>query len=392
MVDGSDDESDSASLSSKLGSENNAENSEKCKNSENSVTGCCGKECRVMVCVNCFLIYHKSCSKRIGKLHKIDENRVICCEGKKERLIEEQLKLENDLLRRLVAEMEDKNNILKENNRLLLECLDREKSRQQKIVEKNEESHRTARQNRPPGNGNTEKDRSSKTADGRQRQQSTSAVLQRRGTQLSTLSIPAAHQSTVLPVNPPRNSVNVMSEVIDTEENMTLPITNENKQKQLTTSPLQSSQGYNLPINVTRKISVPEGSGFSPTHEDDFKEVKYRRRRAKYNRRTNYGEGEVENAMAVEKRVWLFISRIKRSITDENIGDYLAGKLGGSRSDYTVKELPTRNSQNKCFMVGANYKHKDEMYTTNFWPTGVGFKRFDFGLYKRINGIQAQNF
>lgn len=73
-------------------------------------------------------MFHPSCCERIKKLVILDKFRVICCKTvnvseNNNKYEEETLKLENNLLKRLLAEMEDKNNSLKENNYLLLQTM-----------------------------------------------------------------------------------------------------------------------------------------------------------------------------------------------------------------------------------------------------------------------------
>lgn len=46
--------------------------------------------------------------------------------------------------------------------------------------------------------------------------------------------------------------------------------------------------------------------------------------------------------------------------------------------EVSVRELPTTQDQNKCFVVSAPFHKKDVMYRPDFWPRGVGVKRFDF--------------
>lgn len=48
-----------------------------------AVTKCCGKPCAVNVCVNCFGVFHKSCSKRVH-LTYLSKNTVICCKKNSE--------------------------------------------------------------------------------------------------------------------------------------------------------------------------------------------------------------------------------------------------------------------------------------------------------------------
>lgn len=94
----------------------------------------------------------------------------------------------------------------------------------------------------------------------------------------------------------------------------------------------------------------------------------------------------------VVKKVWIFLSRIKREISEENVLSYMSRKLNKQKTDFTIKEIPTRENGNKCFMIGADYTLKDELYQPTFWPNGVGYKRFDFGLYRRFHEHDKQDF
>lgn len=95
---------------------------------------CCkGKTTNNIQCINCGEIFHYSCAK-VKKVKFVSEKFVICCEnGKKEADATSNLKTntiaygqmeserEIQLLKRIITEMEEKYNILKENNRLLQE-------------------------------------------------------------------------------------------------------------------------------------------------------------------------------------------------------------------------------------------------------------------------------
>ncbi|KAG5882934.1 hypothetical protein JTB14_012660 [Gonioctena quinquepunctata] len=91
---------------------------------------CCAKEQAVFVCVNCFRVLHKSCAKRMSGLKIINENPVECCDGeyigdnRKLEIMElskQQVLMENHYLKQLLAEVQDKNNVLAINNSLLLD-------------------------------------------------------------------------------------------------------------------------------------------------------------------------------------------------------------------------------------------------------------------------------
>lgn len=94
---------------------------------------CCRtKPCSTVICINCGLPYHKSCSDRY-KIKAVDECRVICCDNNRSKEDDHSIKnedtilsikRENQLLQSLYWQSEDKNNVLKDNNALLLDKID----------------------------------------------------------------------------------------------------------------------------------------------------------------------------------------------------------------------------------------------------------------------------
>ncbi|KAG5871324.1 hypothetical protein JTB14_034347 [Gonioctena quinquepunctata] len=92
------------------------------------------RDCAVSVCVNCFGIYHNRCISKIKRVKSISENKIACCESSMVitenkdsdkfiiiQLEKDKLESENTYLKQLIHEVQDKNNILRINNSLLLD-------------------------------------------------------------------------------------------------------------------------------------------------------------------------------------------------------------------------------------------------------------------------------
>ena len=90
----------------------------------------------------------------------------------------------------------------------------------------------------------------------------------------------------------------------------------------------------------------------------------------------------------VEKRLWIYIYRVRRDVETQIINDYIKKKQGYETANIQVKELPTEPTKNKCFLVVAPFEKKDELYSPSFWPKDVGIKRYDFK--KQMNYNQTQ--
>lgn len=113
---------------------------------------------------------------------------------------------------------------------------------------------------------------------------------------------------------------------------------------------------------------------------EDFKAQ--RRQRKMFNKRI--GTAAVNDDLSngrfegEERKVWLYIYRVKRHVIPENIISFIKLKPGYKDLMVEVKELPNTGNRLKCFVVTAPLSKKDEMYNPDFWPTGVGVKRFSF--------------
>lgn len=112
---------------------------------------------------------------------------------------------------------------------------------------------------------------------------------------------------------------------------------------------------------------------------DGFQEVRYRKTRprseaAKVN--LKYGTGEqAQGFCGAERRIWIYVGRVKPQVTADDIINYLKLKCPGE--DFTCEQLQSKGP-NSSFKVGANFSMKETMMNDAFWPVGVIFRRFGF--------------
>ncbi|KAG5882565.1 hypothetical protein JTB14_011766 [Gonioctena quinquepunctata] len=101
---------------------------------------------------------------------------------------------------------------------------------------------------------------------------------------------------------------------------------------------------------------------------------------------TYIGEAEITNEdesssfvgrSLQNKKIWLFISRVKDHVNKKMIEDYLKSK---TNTAVDVAEIDTyhKMKDNKCFKIGMDYNMKETAYTNTFWPRGVAVHRFNF--------------
>lgn len=312
-------------------------------NNKANYTCCKTKQCSTIICVNCGAAYHKSCSERV-KFTSIDETRVKCCEVKNTNDDESfQLtatKRENVLLQSLYWQSEEKNAILRENNALLVE----------KIA-----------------------DLTYKLNVLYQEQQNGGPVSEKRK--------PLYSQKTKQKSADP--STNILS---DTTSRQDIPTPTPNQQ-QLNLPEIEMHK----PQQNSTKPKKPETEHpISGTQGDteNFHEVRNRRKKRVSPKilGTNEAQGEDEGFSGVEKKLWLYLYRCKRHVTPEKIRAYINNKQHFENVEITIHELPTNAEKNKCFRVVAPFSKKEDMYNPNFWPRGVGVKRYDFRKQQSYNG------
>lgn len=81
-----------------------------------------------------------------------------------------------------------------------------------------------------------------------------------------------------------------------------------------------------------------------------------------------------------DRKIWLFISRVKSSVDEKTVREYIAMKGSLKVDNISIKQLQARSDTNNCFMVGVPLDMKDAVYKTDFWPKGVHFQRFNFRI------------
>lgn len=99
------------------------------------------------------------------------------------------------------------------------------------------------------------------------------------------------------------------------------------------------------------------------------------------------GDFEPSKQVNQNKKIWLFLSKVKNTVTEEIVAKHIIKKTSARKEEVEVKLCKAKfenkqQNQQLCFMVGVNMDLKDMVYGENFWPLGVGFQRFDFSLGK----------
>lgn len=149
----------------------------------------------------------------------------------------------------------------------------------------------------------------------------------------------------------------------------------------------------NLAKPTADKQVLPERKNTTENEEERNWTVVKNRRNSRKNRVINNviigrDTNDEENGIeGVEKRVWLFMSKVKLHVTKEKISKYLTSKPDMTNRKFIVEEISVKRTSSKCFKIGADYDLKDVMYQPGFWPKGIWITRFNF---RRNQGMVHQ--
>lgn len=353
---------------------------------DNKITGfkcCVKKSCNVTVCINCYAIYHNSCLARNGKIkRKIDETKIECCVPDNKvagmsvnnnndeilRMEKSKMNMEIEYLKRMVEELVDKNNILKQNNELLVE-----QNSNLKTVMQNQNNQKTYKDvylncssNSKPVNekqttvplvkGNVEVTNRTKrnvnktpiridlnnSSDSESENNDRRTSINRRGDQNKNNF--AGTEASSNSLRPPRRRGNMNNNVVS-ERSPSVPNTNDHESFQF-----QRNQRQRFKKRLGNANVSPEGLN------------------------TGFSGGE--------RRTWLYLNRIKRHVSEAMVWEHIRSKPGFENENVCVKEIPTEPNRLKCFVVIAPLSRKDELYAPSFWPQNVGIKRFIFEKHR----------
>lgn len=353
---------------------------------------CEKKVIKKVKCANCAAAFHKSCSTR-----------KICCEKQElqkeiqenisedsedesiNEILMESLKFENKLLVDLNKELKDMNNLLKEKiidleNKLNslekptinpFEQYTKEGKNSElirRIIKTEVESYFNIHKNDIKNNNMTAKNISDESI--RNKQQKTPTLIKENKKD---------HKKTSKQTNDNNSSTNLNSNVINLE-NRQRHIMQEIINLDVPSPQLQTEKGCSPTKNklntIQDKVEEQNGNDGRPSYREALRrngETK------QLNKTTQIGEGGTDEGLeGVQKRIWIFLSRVKLHVTAEKIHKYLSSKPNMKESTFLVEELKLKRTRTKAFKIGVEYALKEEVYQPKFWPKGVGFSRYTF--------------
>lgn len=148
---------------------------------------------------------------------------------------------------------------------------------------------------------------------------------------------------------------------------------------------ITSSQVKTAIENAQRNVEEQETADIWETQRNS------RRRQQQKTKQLGTSEESSNGFLGVEKRLWIYLYRIQRSVNENKIMQFIKQKQGFENLEIQVQELPTDQTQNKCFLVTAPFDKKEELYNVNFWPRNVGVKRYNFNIQKNYKKQQTRD-
>lgn len=143
----------------------------------------------------------------------------------------------------------------------------------------------------------------------------------------------------------------------------------------------------NVNHNLANTLIDDNVNGHHVTDEEKFIPVKSNRKKRNFGKVGTANENE-ENISgfqgsaksAADKKIWIFLKKVKDTANPTIIRDYMCNKLNAQESDIFVKKVDTyfMEKDKNCYLIGLNPTYKLSALKTEFWPKGVVFDRFNF--------------
>lgn len=326
-----------------------------------------------LTCELCDATYHHSCAQRIKT----------CCD----QTLQEKAKLphndtyteqtflkeENTLLKQIIK---DKDTIIKDKETLIVLLNNRILNLEEQLKLGKEDSKKQNKNTMPPilaknidDNCNTDKTKKipTKQQNNENKKQTNLETLQNK--QTSTRNYTKEESNTA---ELQKKQLEIMQNIINLENLERKNDQNLIKNNESATSAINNSNAKKMSVK-----QADEKNKDQPTYSDVSK-------RRKIKTALQFGDGGAdEDFEGVQKRIWIFVSRVKLQVTAEKIKNYLISKPLMKDRTVVVEELQLRRTGTKAFKVGLDYALKDDAYSPNFWPKGVGFSRYTFPKNKQ---------
>lgn len=326
-----------------------------------------------VVCVNCGNSYHRSCLKRDfpNLISESGDARINCCDltqdGNKLRQLEiKNLELENELLKKLLKENEEKYKLLLENKCLLEEnniLLNKNnKSMEEKIQNYKKESDKD--KNNVTKNIN-------RTYNSVIRQASLKDTNDDKtsNTKINTGWTKKSETSEVKEVQ-----ISKMNNIINSE-NDNQEQTEKSNESQEVTNKREKRQGNNS--SDRNAVETDEGGdNLTGVTKNEWRTIQRNKKK------TIVGVAKSEKSMrfrAAERKAWFYVGHAEPETTADDVKEYL--RENHPNREFIVEEIKkhvNNKSRNKAYKVGVELDMYEELKNPEMWLEGLIIQEYDF--------------
>nr|CAH7722974.1 unnamed protein product [Callosobruchus chinensis]CAH7757280.1 unnamed protein product [Callosobruchus chinensis] len=315
----------------------------------------------------------------------ISETKIQCCAvtqknvGKNNINSEDFLQLEIQYLKRLLEEADDKNKILKENNKLLSDTIMRLKL---EVAEKDKQNITLSAKNSACKSANSPVNVGS-AAISLPKISISSPVPSAGSSQQMDGQLYQSTDTSYSKVVAKRNDTQTgTSKGVDLSPNNNLKQLRETQGRIMNSVLSLNSDLQNEPVRVNQQ----NNSQVIQNENDNFTKVIHRRNRRQQfpKQSTKFAKGNLSEKSTKIcgkiRRKWIYVGRITgRDVTEEDVRDYLKDleTINGYK-DIVVTKLNTHGS-NSAFCIGVpNDELYEKVYNENYWSEGIALRDFDW--------------
>lgn len=139
------------------------------------------------------------------------------------------------------------------------------------------------------------------------------------------------------------------------------------------------------------KEALDHAVHINSTNNESFQTVRYK----KPNRKQNVMRGtaivpEGELFISVPRKMWLYIGKVNKGVTTDIVRAFIKTKAAINNDEYLVVEQLKTIGELNAFKIGVNVQFYDKLNSSEFWPDGTIFRRFNFKR-KSVNLLVQQN-
>lgn len=344
--------------------------------------------------MNCYSLFHASCAKRPPNLRILDDHKVQCCERSDMVMSAENREIQNieiKYIKELLKETQDKNEVLKMNNELLIEKVRLLEEKIKDLTKKVENKSSYA----------NVISRAQKTQTGTTIEEMSKLSNKSRGTTVEEMS-KTSNKSTSINKN---KHLSLMPTIVDKFAGATSiqkPIITINKpgmsqnyenDTEILQKDMQENDRDFFSVLSSDKQAREESkavrmSGNERGVSDDYEGQWMSARKGKnknMNRNICTGTKEIDKDIGFRrapKKQWIYVGKIAgKEVTAETMIKYL--KQSNDKYEFDVKKLNTKGN-NSAFSIGvASKKFYSDICKPEFWPEGVLVRNFSFKNFFR---------